>query len=305
MRYLLEQVWHLPYQPVSSAQIATGALADVDVLLVPNGVSTTGSNALGPAGRKALVEWVNAGGQYVGWRGGAELAARLGLTTARIAEPHSDIAGTLIRVAVDPARPLASGVGAFNWVFYDYDIVMTASSPSHVAARFPVYGGEDFFVSGFARGESELGGTAAVIDEPTGGGRVVLFSTDPNFRAWTVGMQKMLRNAVLGADEPTVSAARAGSPARAAAERTAKDAAAQVAALESPLRLSVDPSSVETARSVLAGYGASYTLRTTGHKATFLIANPAGLSGDQHPYAATLPRDLLAAGVRTIAYRAP
>ena len=130
---------------------------------------------------------MNAGGEYVGWRGGVELAARLGLTTARIAEPHSDIAGTLIRVAVDPASPLAAGVGAFNWVFYDYDIVMTASSPAHVAARFPAYGSEDFFVSGFARGRVRAGGTAAVVDEPVGAGRVVLFSTDPNFRAWTVG----------------------------------------------------------------------------------------------------------------------
>ena len=68
---------------------------------------------------------------------------------------------------------LAAGVGAFNWVFYDFDVVMTAGSPAHVAARFPAYGSEDFFVSGFARGESELGGTAAVVDEPVGGGRVV------------------------------------------------------------------------------------------------------------------------------------
>ena len=61
LRYLLEQVWHLPYQRVTSAQIAAGALANFDVLLVPNGVSTTASNALGPAGRKALLDWVNAG----------------------------------------------------------------------------------------------------------------------------------------------------------------------------------------------------------------------------------------------------
>ena len=242
LRYLLEQVWQLPYNPVTSAQIAAGALTDVDVLLVPNGVSTVASNALGPAGRKALVAWVNAGGEYIGWRGGVDLAARLGLTTARIAEPHSDIAGTLIRVAVDPASPLAAGVGEFNWVFYDYDIVMTASSPAHVAARFPAHGGPDFFVSGFARGESELGGTAAVIDEPVGTGRVVSFSTDPNYRAWTVGMQKMLRNAVLGdAASAAVAAPRAGSQTRAAAERASKDAAAKVAALESPLRLSVNP----------------------------------------------------------------
>ena len=305
LRYLLEQVWHLPYQRVTSADIAAGALAGFDVLLVPNGVSTTASNALGPAGRKALLQWVNAGGEYIGWRGGVELAARLGLTTARIAEPHSDIAGTLIRVAVDPASPLAAGVGAFNWVFYDYDIVMTTSNASHVAARFPAFGSEDFFVSGFARGESELGGTAAVIDEPVGTGRIVLFSTDPNFRAWTVGMQKMLRNAVLGADGFAGAAARAGSQTRAAAERAAKGAAAQVAALESPLRLSVDPPSVEPARAVLARYGASYTLRVSGNKARFLIANPTGLSGDDHPYAAALPGDLLAAGVRVIAYRVP
>jgi hypothetical protein len=305
LRYLLEQVWDLPYQRVTPTQIAAGALADFDVLLVPNGVSTTASNALGPAGRKALLDWVNAGGEYIGWRGGVDLAARLGLTTARIAEPHSDIAGALIRVAVDPASPLAAGVGAFNWVFYNYDLVMTASSPTHVAARFPAYGGEDFFVSGFARGESELGGTAAVVDEPVGTGRLVLFSTDPNFRAWTVGMQKMLRNALLGGDGFAGPAAQAGSQTRTAAERAAKNAATQVAALESPLRLSVDPSSVESARAVLARNGASYTLRARGNKATFLIANPTGLSGDEHPYAAALPGELLAAGVRILAYRAP
>ena len=305
LRYLLEQEWHLPYERVTSAQIAAGALANFDVLLVPNGVSTTASNALGAKGRKALLDWVNAGGEYVGWRGGVDLAARLGLTTAKIAEPHSDIAGTLIRVAVDPASPLAEGVGPFNWVFYDYDIVMTASNPAHVAARFPAFGSQDFFVSGFARGESELGGTAAVIDEPVGTGRVVVFSTDPNFRAWTVGMQKMLRNAVLGDDAFAGAAPLAGSQTRAAAERTAKNAAGQVAALESPLRLSVNPLSVDSARAVLDRYGASYTLRASGNKATFVIANPSGLSGDDHPYAAKLGADLLAAGVRVIAYRVP
>jgi hypothetical protein len=305
LRYLLEREWGLPYERITSGQIAAGALSGFDVLLVPNGVSTTGSNALGPSGRKALQDWINAGGSYVGWRGGVDLAARLGLTTARIAEPHSDVAGALIRIAVDPASPLAAGVGAFNWVFYDYDVVMTAGSPAHVAARFPAHGSEDFFVSGFAQGESELGGTAAVVDEPAGSGRVVLFTTDPNFRAWTPGMQKMLRNAVLGPDAFTGAAPRAGSQGRAAAEKVAKDAAGKVAALESPLRLSVEPGSVDTARAVLARHGASYTLRTSASKATFLIANPGGLSGDEHPYAAALPADLGAAGVRVLAYRVP
>jgi hypothetical protein len=95
------------------------------------------------------------------------------------------------------------------------------------------------------------------------------------------------------------------SPPRAAAERAAKDAAAQVAALDSPLRLSVDPLSVDSAAAVLARHGAGYTLRSSANKATFLITNPGGLSGDEHPYAAGLPGELRAAGVRVIAYRVP
>jgi Zinc carboxypeptidase len=305
LRYLLDQVWHLPYQQLNSAQVAGGALANVDVLLVPNGVSTTASNALGPRGRKALADWISAGGEYVAWRGGVDLAARLGLTTTRIAEPHSDIAGTLIRVAVDQASPLAAGVGPFNWVFYDYDRVMRASDPSQVALRFPAAGSSDFFVSGFARGEEELGGTAAVIDEPVGAGNVILSSTDPNFRAWTVGMQQVLWNAVLGPDAFTGVAARAGSAARAGGERAARSAAASIAALESPLRISVPATSVDAVEALLGRYGATYTLRRTGSKATFLIANPGGLTGDDHPFAAALAGDLAAAEVPVLAFKAP
>ncbi|MGH2996060.1 MAG: M14 family zinc carboxypeptidase, partial [Gaiellaceae bacterium] len=304
LRYLLEQVWHLPYEPVSSAQIAGGGLAGVDVLLVPNGVSTTASNALGPAGRRALATWVNGGGEYIGWRGGAELAARIGLTTARLTEPHSDIAGTLIRVAVDQASPLAAGVGAFNWVFYDYDVVMKAASPSHVAAGFPAFGSEDFFVSGFARGQEELSGTAAVIDEPIGSGRVVLLGSDPNFRAWTVGMQKMLRNAVLGPDAFAGTTVEAGSPARSKAEAAARSAAGAIAALESPLHVTVRSADANVAATLIGRYS-GYTMRRHGATTAFLVVNPGGRTGDEHPFTRELANDLVAAGVDVVALRAP
>jgi hypothetical protein len=305
LRYLLEQVWHLPYQRVTASQIAGGALADIDVLLVPNGVSTVASNALGPAGRRALVDWVNDGGRYVGWRGGADLAARLGITTALLSEPKSDIAGTLIRVQTNQSSPLAADVGPFNWVFYDYDLVMRASDPSHVALRYPAAASPDFAISGFARGEEELGGTAAVVDEPVGAGRVIVSSTDPNFRAWTVGMQQVLWNAVLGPEAFAGVAAHAGSATRASKEKAAHSAAASIAALESPLHISVRATSADTVRALLGRYGASYTVRRTGSKASFLVANPGGLTGDDHPFAAALADDLAAAGVRVLAYKAP
>jgi hypothetical protein len=305
LRYLLEQVWGLPYTTVTSSQIAAGALTGVDVLLVPNGDAIGTSNALGPAGRQALQNWVNSGGRYVGWRrGGTELAARLGLTTARIAEPKSDIAGTLIRVRMNTTSPLAAAVGPFNWVFYDYDLVLRASDSSHVAAQFPAATSEDFFVSGFARGEEELGGTAAVVDEPVGSGRVVLFASDPNFRAWTVGMQKVLRNAVLGPD-PWATAAAAGSAVRAGKERAAKESASAVTTLQAPVRLTVGTGSVDATKALLNRFGLSYVIRTAAGKATFLIANPGERSGDDHPLARELPAALDGPGIDVIAFRLP
>jgi hypothetical protein len=305
LRYLLEQVWHLPYQRVTSAQIASGALAGVDVLLVPNGVSTVASNALGPTGRRALIDWVNGGGRYVGWRGGADLAARLGIATALLSEPKSDIAGTLLRVRSNESSPLAADVGPFNWVFYDYDLVMRASDPSHIAFSFPAATSPDFFVSGFARGQEELGGTAAVIDEPVGAGSVILSSTDPNFRAWTAGMQKVLWNAVFGPDASAGIAARAGSPSRAGKEEAARAAAASIAALESPLRISVRSNGAATVEALLGRYQATYTVRQAGSRTTFLVPSPGGLTGDDHPFAVALAEDLARAGVRVLAFKAP
>jgi len=37
-----------------------------------------------------------------------------------------------------------------------------------------------------------------LVDEPMGDGRTIVFSVDPNFRAWTEGTQQILWNAILG-----------------------------------------------------------------------------------------------------------
>ena len=111
LRWLLEQKWKLPYREVTAASIAAGGLSDVDVLLVPNGSAAVGSReSLGPAGSAALASWVRAGGRYVGWRGGTELAALLGISSAVLAEPTSDVPGSLFRVSVADG-PAGRGVG--------------------------------------------------------------------------------------------------------------------------------------------------------------------------------------------------
>ena len=305
LRFLLERVWHLPYREVTAAEIAAGGLAGLDVLLVPNGSAAAAQAALGEAGLRALRGWVNAGGRYVGWRGGARLAASAGLTTATLAAPTSDIPGSLLRVRVAPHSPLAAGVGPFAWAFYEYDDVMRASDPAHVAAAYPEAGSEDFSVSGFASGAEELGGTAAVVDEPAGAGRVVAFSFEPNFRAFTEGTQRLLWNAVLGPDRPREAAPRAGT--RGAREQAARAAAGALPDLggEAPLRVTVRPGSEALVAGLLSRYRAAYEVRRAPGKVRFLVANPGGLSADQHPFALDLARELRAAGAEVVALKLP
>jgi len=115
----------------------------------------------------------------------------------------------------------------------------------------------------------------------------------------------VLWNAVLGPDAFAGVAARAGSPARAGREKAARSAAASIATLESPLRISVRSTSADAVKALLGRYGATYTLRQAGSKTTFLVANPSGLTGDDHPFAAALAGDLAAAGVPVLAFKAP
>jgi hypothetical protein len=199
LRWLFTERWNLPSTTVSPSEVAAGALEDqnVDVLVVPNMYVPTINQKLGKDGKRALVDWVNAGGRYVGYRGGAELATRYGISTAQLQQPNTVIPGSLIRVELDQSSPLADGVGDFAWVMYDGDRILNPVGGT-APVTYPAFGSPDFAVSGLPTGADRLGGTAAVVDEPMGSGRTIVFSVDPNFRAWTEGTQQILWNAILG-----------------------------------------------------------------------------------------------------------
>ena len=302
LRYLLDNVWRLPYRELDAAAIAAGGLKGTEVLLVPNGSETDGADALGPAGQQALTDWVTGGGRYVGWQGGTRLAAALGITTATLAEPTSDIPGSLLRVRVDRGSPLAEDVGPSAWAFYAYDLVMRASDPAQVAVAYPPAASPDFFVSGFAAGEEELGGSAAVIDEPVSDGRAVLFSFEPNFRAFTDGTQRLLRNAVFGPAPEAAAPTRAEAAARAGQVATARAAAGRLSTLDRPIRVTVAAAGAAETERLLRGYGARFETRRAGGQVHFLVANPRGLAADEHPFATDLARRLRDRGLPVRAF---
>ena len=175
---------------------------------MPNLAVADAERALGAGGRRAIANWVRNGGRYVGWRGGAGLAIRLGVSVAAQTAASSAVPGSLFRVRVDQESPLAQGVGATVWQHYQSDPLLRPGNPAQAAATYPPVASADWFVSGFERGASELAGTAAVTDEAVGQGRTVLFAGEPNFRAYTDGTARMLLNACSAVIPPAVSPRR-------------------------------------------------------------------------------------------------
>ena len=117
-------------------------------------------------------------------------------------------------------------------------------------------------------------GTAAVVDESVGGGRVVLMPSDPNARGHSEGMSRVLWNAVLGPDPAPRSAARARAPGRAAAERIARDAVVSRPHWEGALRLTVPDDDRSTVAAMLRRYGARFIVRRAAGGARFTMENP-------------------------------
>jgi hypothetical protein len=151
-------------------------------------------------------------------------------------------------------------------------------------------------VSGFAEGEEQLHGTAAVVDEAYGDGRVVLFGFEPNYRAFTDGTAKLLRNAILGPVPDTLAAGRA--PGRAPVRQQATVAATD------RLVLSVRPGAEDEVRELLQRYDARADVVRSARTVSFRV-DLDGMRSDEHPWAQQLADDAVGLGRRVVAIRVP
>jgi hypothetical protein len=67
--------------------------------------------------------------------------------------------------------------------------------PAGVLMRYP--GGDDHVLSGLMRGANEIRNRAAIVDDPNGSGRVILFAGNPCYRWQNFGEFNLLFNALM------------------------------------------------------------------------------------------------------------
>jgi hypothetical protein len=303
LRHLLDNDWRLPYEHIRSDDVRQGALEDCDVLIVPSGGINYALRRMGRVGQRAMVQWVNDGGRYVGYRyAGAQLPGVLGLTDVTLGYEPS-LRDILLRVRLDARSPLGAGLGEFIWLVHDGDYLLRRNiSTRPVVGRFPTRSSQDFAVNGFPGGTRVLPGRGVITDHRVGAGRVIISSHDLNYRAETIGGQRVLWNAIFGPDAGG-TAHRAVYDPEAVARRAA---ALPDDSLPSAIVVSVPKSDATTARSVLRSFGVPVRrLHEDSGGTTFTLANPEELTLEEHPFAGSIPEVLRSRGVRVLGFRAP
>ncbi|UPK76822.1 hypothetical protein MU582_09330 [Nocardioidaceae bacterium SCSIO 66511] len=310
LRWRLDRDWEIPHVDVRPAQVSESTLSSLDTLIVPDTDAETMADLIGADGADALRAWVSDGGHLIGWQGGTQLAAQLGLSTAVLTEPTGQAPGTLFRTGVEGNSPLTKGVGSDDWVMYNSDPVMTASDPASVVAAYPAADSADWYVSGYQEGAEEIGETAFEISEPVGSGDVTVFSSDPNFRAFSDGTARLLYNAILTSRGTQARdagfAPRAGSAARSADVTEARKAAE---ALNRPhdavVAVRVASSDADAAADLLRDHAQTVRIARSGDTATVYVPSGRRASADPAGWVRELPAMLADADVEPLSLDIP
>ena len=233
-RWLLEQ-HEFRFASISDADVRAGNLrAAYDVIILPSAapdrliaghpagaVPAEYAGGLGEPGVSALKAFVEAGGTLVC------LDQAGGLAIDAFALPLRDVAraegtklfcpGSILRIELDPAQPLAFGMAPHTAGFFAFSsayeptaqaaqAAQATSSDGHGGSAPPAamqtvarYGDRDLLLSGWLEGEDVIAGRPAVVQTSVGAGRVVLLGFRVQHRGQSLATFRLLFNAILAA----------------------------------------------------------------------------------------------------------
>ena len=223
--HLLDQRIALPVTKVDVGDLGRVDWADFDVLVLVSGNLSFFSGAR----LDALKSWVRGGGTLIAQRGAAAWAARNGLTPnigepgigklpdeeddpedaarrdyadAQAREGAKAIGGSIWEADLDITHPLGFG---FHWrflpVWRDHNTFFPPSENAYSTVAKLV--DDDPFLSGYisAPNRERLRGSPSVMVDRFGGGTVVLFIDNTNFRGYWRGTNRLFLNALFFGDQ--------------------------------------------------------------------------------------------------------
>jgi hypothetical protein len=210
--YTFEQRLEYPVVPISLSNVASAALSDYDVLVLPSAPGVDA--ALGDSGKERLTQWVRDGGVLITLEGATAWLAseRSGLSRFRTrrdtlradsvggAALPATPPGAILRVHADTLSPLLAGVSDTRFpVLTTTSAIYTTPQdlrPGEVVLRYAPE--ESLHIAGYLWPElpARIAETPYLWTERLGSGRIIAFTGDPNWRAAWRGLLPIFGNAV-------------------------------------------------------------------------------------------------------------
>lgn len=223
--WTLEQRYGITFTPIAATSLGSD-LSRFNVVIIPDASSGFLSQRVGKSGADALRGWVRSGGTLITMGGATVWAADsvTNLTSARMHRPDTTAPKPTAPDSVlpvvspsatpDAAEPLAGShfdvvLDRTHWLTHGYEQprltvmvnganILKLSKEGTNVAVFPAEG--KLLRAGFAfPGNTErlLRNAALVIEEPVGGGHVILFNNEPMFRGWWRALDGLVLNGIV------------------------------------------------------------------------------------------------------------
>ncbi|SPF38737.1 Peptidase M14, carboxypeptidase A [Candidatus Sulfopaludibacter sp. SbA4] len=144
-----------------------------------------------------LKKFVESGGSIVTIGSATSMAASLGLPVKPYLNLPQDkfyIPGSILRASIDNTNPLAYGMATTAYVDFDSSPVFRLESNDNRTVAVAKFSGPDVLASGWAWGQQNLDGGAAIVEGSIGEGKVFVFGPEVAFRGQPHGTFKLLFN---------------------------------------------------------------------------------------------------------------
>lgn len=162
------------------------------------------SGGIGVEGLATLQKFVRSGGTLIALDQATTLPVQFFPLPLRNTAADSSYycPGSILRIEVDPANPLAAGMPkdayAFNSGGQAWEITLSkdANQGDRAVTSVVRYANSNVLASGWLSGERAIAGKHAMVRARYGKGSIVLFGFRPQFRAQSTGTYKLLLNVI-------------------------------------------------------------------------------------------------------------